>query len=363
VSVIVSLYKAAAKLGLFLRTLERQTLAAQGGMELVLVDSGSPTDEYAAFRQWAEGAALPVVYARSRQRETIQSAWNRGIALSRAPYLTFLGVDEAILPECLEALAKELDADPALDWVQANSLVTAVDVHGTLHEDVMLYDRRGYRPGLVYLETCYLSWVAALYRRSIHDRFGYYDASFTAAGDTEFKNRVLPHVKTGAVCRTLGIFRNYPEERTTAHPRAEIEDLRAWYLHRTAGGAAYAYDGRDVAEVEEQLYAALSYRKSYLKRLSSDVEYASQLGRYLRWRAPDSPALRLMPGVERLLRTYRALDALRPDRGTGNFLPLGLALSRMRAVRRQHWGLGREGWAPEYGYLNDNRQEQHFWAW
>ena len=58
----------------------------------------------------------------------------------------------------------------------------------------MPYDRRKYQQDLVYLETCYLSWVGALYRRSIHDRFGYYDGSFRGAGDTEFKSRILPFI-------------------------------------------------------------------------------------------------------------------------------------------------------------------------
>ena len=43
--------------------------------------------------------------------------------------------------------------------------------------------------------------------------------------------------------QTLGVFLNYPEERTTASPKAEIEDLRAWYLHRTVAGLASAAPG------------------------------------------------------------------------------------------------------------------------
>ncbi|HQU43608.1 MAG TPA: glycosyltransferase, partial [Pirellulales bacterium] len=190
-SVIVSLYKAAANLPLFLDTLSLQTLLRTRQAEIVLIDSGSPEDEYRVFRQWADRTGTPAVYARSKHRETIQAAWNRGIGLSRGQYLSFLGVDEAMLPNALEVLADELDADLQVDWVQANSLVTRVNERGHWVSDVMTYDRSGYAQRLVYLETCYLSYVGAMYRRTIHERLGYYDASFGAAGDTEFKNRVL----------------------------------------------------------------------------------------------------------------------------------------------------------------------------
>ena len=106
-SVIVSLYNAAEKLPRFLDALGLQTLIAAGQAEIVLMDSGSPGDEYAVFRRWAEGHNSSVVYARTARRETIQASWNRGIALARGRYLSFLGVDEAIRPRALELLAAE----------------------------------------------------------------------------------------------------------------------------------------------------------------------------------------------------------------------------------------------------------------
>src|SRR5207244_1645133 len=79
-SVIVSLYRAAEKLPRFLRVLEGQTLIRRGLAEVVLVDSHSPTDERRVFQE--VGGGLRAVYLRSERRETIQRAWNRGIALA-----------------------------------------------------------------------------------------------------------------------------------------------------------------------------------------------------------------------------------------------------------------------------------------
>ena len=212
--------------------------------------------------------------------------------MSKADFLSFLGVDETILPTCLEILANELDKFSDLDWVTGHSLVTEVDSDCSWIKDIMPYYRKEYKQDLVYLETCYLSWVGALYRRSIHKRFGYYDSSFRGAGDTEFKSRVLPFIKSKIVDCTLGVFWNYPDERTTQSPAIEIEDMRAWYIHRTLGGIRYAFANRSTEDVENLIYLCLCYRKSYCVHTSTDLEYAYNLCLYLKEICPQSKVLK-----------------------------------------------------------------------
>ncbi len=365
-TIIVSLYNAADKLPYFLRTLQHQSLIQRGDAEVILVDSGSPGQEYQVFQQLTSELEFPILYVRSPQRETIQSAWNRGISLAHSPYLAFLGVDETILPDCLEILAQELDQDLDLDWVIGHSLVTNVDVQGSWVSDVMTYDRSGYQQDLVYLETCYLSWVGALYRKSIHDRFGYYDASFRGAGDTEFKSRIMPFIKSKVVDKTLGLFWNYPDERTTQSPAVEIEDMRAWYLHRTLAGVKYGFQGRSPEEVEALLYHCLGYRKSYCKHTSTDFDHAHNLAQYLHEIAPNSPALKFQPGIETVLNAYRALDWL-PKITRFSALQLMLdsrkLLQQIQADHHQWWSKDLSGSAPSYKIFNDNRHEQHSFLW
>jgi glycosyltransferase involved in cell wall biosynthesis len=362
VSVIVSLYNAAAKIPVFIEALRQQTLVSSGQIELILVDSASPADEHAAVRYSLPKAEIPYLFVRTPERESIQTAWNRGIALARAPYLSFLGVDETVLPSAFEELAGELDAHADVDWVMADSLVTSVDAHGNPSEDVMVYDRSGWTQDLVYLETCYLSWVGGLYRKSIHERFGYYDGSFRAAGDTEFKGRVLPQIRTRHVPRVLGVFLNYPEERTTASPRAELEDYRAWYLHRSPAGVAYAFDRRDVRELEAMLPRALNYRKSYCRHMSSDVDYASAILEILRERAPNSPMLALAASTQRLQEAYHSIDAL-PAMIHGQLVKALKSIdAKVHAIQQQHRATP---FVPEANYdvFNDNRYEQHTQLW
>ena len=363
-AVIVSLYRAEDKLRSFMEMLRQQTLMQRGEVEVIFVDSGSPTAEYKVFRELMGKAPFPALYARSHERETIQAAWNRGIQLSRAPYLAFLGVDEGIHPTCLELLADELDGAPDIDWVMADSIVTEVDRQGRYDRDVMIYDRQGYRHDWHYLDCTFLSYVGGLYRRTIHDRFGYYDESFRAAGDTEFKNRILPHIASRHVPRTLGVFNNYPGERTTQHPRAEIEDLRAWYLHRTVAGVGYAFDSAPVDRVATLLRDTLRYRKCYCYHWSTDLDLALSLAAHLARRS-DADGLRdLARAISGVIDTYRKFELVDIERQAKRLRML-LAASFMRVLRlrRQHQRLFSLEAPPAYHFFNDNRYEQHWWSW
>lgn len=362
VAIIVSMYNAASKLNVFLTTIRQQSLARSGGVEFIFIDSGSPTNEHAVLTEFWTTRPMNAVYARSQQRETIQAAWNRGIKLARAPYLVFLGVDETLYPEALETLARTLDEEPEVDWVMANSLVTAVDEHGVYKNDVMPYDRAGATKDHTYLETCYLSWVGGMYRQSVHERFGYYDESFGAAGDTEFKNRILPHINVKFLPVTLGLFLNYPDERTTASPRAEIEDLRAWYVHRSLGGVRYAFGNRSTQEVENLLACALGYRKSYCQHISSDIEYGTYLASLLASR--DSGYTELAASLISLLDDLRRLEFTdAPPTQWDCVRALTSTWRHAKKGEQEHRTTFSDKAKPVYKILNDNRHEQHSWLW
>ena len=369
VSVIASLYNAAEKLPTLLTMLANQSVARNGELEVVLVDSNSPSDEFSALQAFLSARALPVLYLRSAKRETIQAAWNRGIHQSRAPYLAFLGADEGLHPDALSILARQLDENPDVDWAMADSVVTNVDSEGIYDSDVMPYDRTGYRQDLVYLDTTYLSWVGGLYRRSLHDRFGWYDETYRAAGDTEFKNRLLPFIRSVHVPRLLGVFNNYPEERTTASPRAELEDLRAWYLWRTTAGMEYALGRRPVADAIELFKTSLRYRKAFCSHLSTDIDLAHSLAEYLAERsdggAIGTNALRAMDEAMRIMRSLEIWQRPAqgdPGRARGAAWMFG-RLRRLRHMAEDHRNeFGLTG-VPIYEAFNDNRYEQHWWSW
>ncbi|WP_353862026.1 glycosyltransferase [Azospirillum formosense] len=373
-SIIVSVYNGAGKIRNFLRGLGRLTAATKASVELVFVDSASVDDTRNVIlqevrRSQQEGWGLSTLYVRSRKRETIQRAWNRGITQARGEYLSFLGVDEMNTPDAFDIMMDYLDRNTAVDWVQGNTVVTEVDEAGAFVRDIMPYRRVFYSQDMHYLDCCYIGYVGAMYRRSIHDRLGYYDDSFRGAGDVEFKNRVLPWVRVKTLNRNLGVFLNYPEERATESPIAELEDLSAWYLHRSLGGVRYAYGERDVMDAIKLFHKTLSYRKSYMDLDCTDIELANNLAEYVRQKFPHEfgRISRYVPGVHGILTCYRELDEINKPLGRkglpGIHERAGTVESlvfMMTTMMRMHRAIGSNVC---YAFGNDNRSHQHHSIW
>ena len=372
ISVIVSVYNGAAKIDTFVAGLERFTNEEKSITEFIFVDSASADDTAMVLPKRLELAAtrgIGALYMRSHERETIQRAWNRGIAAARGEYLAFLGVDEANRPGSLAKMADFLDSRRDIDWVQGSALITEVNEAGSYLRDVMAYDRRFVSQRDHYLECCYISYVGALYRKAIHDRVGFYDDSFRAAGDTEFKNRALPFIRVETLPETLGTFLNYPEARTTQSPTAELEDLCAWYLHRTTAGIRYAFETRDPEDCVRQFHRALHYKKSYMDRVCTDIDYAWSVAQYLKRYRPDAftKIEHFVPNLLGLRLAYERLDNLanpevcRAAKGLdiigGTLEHVWFGIAQANAVHKLL------GLPARYEATNDNRWHQHHLLW
>jgi len=200
-----------------------------------------------------------------------------------------------------------------------------------------------------------------MYRKSMHNRVGYYDESFRGAGDTEFKNRVLPYINVKHINKLLGVFINYPEERTTASPAIEIEDLRAWYAYRTKGGVRYTFENRTLNDAENLLHLALGYRKSYCSHISCDIEYAFYLSQYINNQGKKSI---ICDDLEKMLSNMRKLEftEIEPSKAYGRKI-LMKAWKESKRFQDKHNKLFPGDLTARYVIFNDNRYEQHSWLW
>jgi len=362
ISILVSLFNVGTKLTRFLSQLSRQTAAQEGRVELVFVDASSSLDDSSVALAAAEAGPFKdrVVYIHASSRISIQAAWNVALQHSRGEFITCLGVDETLYPVALSSLAAAMRSNPCVDWAMSSSIVGEVNARGAPVRDKMFYDRDGATRDMTMLDTTYLSWVGGLYRRSVHERFGYYDPDFRAAGDTEFKNRILPYINVCYVPGTLGIFQDYPEERASAGVRAELEDSLAWYLFRTPSGAASLLDRCSTSELESIVRWCAGLRKCYKSKPSSDVEFGIAASAALAAR-PDTPSF--AAGVASIMMTLR--QTLRRYDFTDRWRDPNQTPAKLQACFSQYATtfMGLVGNASAFEGFNDNRFEQHSWAW
>ncbi len=360
ISVIVSCFNGATKLPTFLSRLSLCPEFKDGSAELLLIDANSHTPDAEIALRIANELGISARIIRVHRRITIQEAWNFGVTKAEGEYLSFLGVDETIYPDALTQLSSILDSDLSVDWVMGNSVVTEVGPEGEYLNDLMFYKRNDADIASPFLETCYVSYVAGMYRKDVHERYGYYDPSFRGAGDTEFKSRVLPSLKVSYIGDTLGEFLNYPEVRTTATERIELEDIRAWYIFRTPGGLDYQASIACGNFLENMGELAFGYRKSYCAHISTDLEIASALYQLAR----NEKYSTNIEAFQKLQNADETLKAMR--------IFLGFGARRLRSISFFHfirlakWFDLNEKKRAVKGARRirlDNMFEQHIWYW
>ena len=173
-----------------------------------------------------------IVYLRTEERETIYAAWNRGIKASRGTYLTNANADDRHRPDALEIMARTLDEHPDAGLVWANMYLTAVEnqpFHAATpmgRSDWPPFDRRT-------LAVYNFVGPQPMWRRSLHDRHGWFDPSFEIAGDYEFWLRLAEQERFLLIPEILGLYLLSPQtaERRDK-PRALLETREAKRRHR-----------------------------------------------------------------------------------------------------------------------------------
>jgi hypothetical protein len=188
VSVIVSTYKSAEFIWGCLEDLVTQTLYQKGEVEIIIIDSASPENEGEIIQEFQENYPN-IIYQRTQERETLYCAWNRAIKLARGLYLTNGNTDDRHCFNALEIMANYLDNNREISLVYADQLITTIknDTFTTTpalkHWNWPNYSYEQMRQG-----CCVGS--QPMWRKMMHDKYGYFQENFRCAGDYEFWLRI-----------------------------------------------------------------------------------------------------------------------------------------------------------------------------
>lgn len=203
VSAIVSTYNAERFLEGCLQNLVEQTLFAKGKLEIVVVNSGSQQNEESIVRSYQERYAN-IRYINT-ERETIYAAWNRGVQAASGRYLVNANTDDRRRRDALECMARELDEQPNVALVYADSFAT--ERENDEFDTAALcgvfrwpqFDRR------LLFKLCYVG-PQPMWRKSLHEKYGLFDAAMRSAGDYEFWLRISATETFYHIPETLGLY-------------------------------------------------------------------------------------------------------------------------------------------------------------
>ncbi len=226
VSAIVSTYNSEKFIRGCLEDLVNQTLYQKGALEIIVIDSNSEQNEGDIAREF-QAKYLNIIYCRIPERETIYAAWNRGIQMSRGRYITNANADDRHRPDALEIMANYLDSQPETALVYGDQLITNV-VNDTW---VATQSKTRWNwPEFSYgeLEKRCITGSQPMWRKSLHEKHGYFRAELTAAGDYEFWLRIG---KTENMCRIpeiIGLYYHNEQGLEYGSGRSQQETLKIW---------------------------------------------------------------------------------------------------------------------------------------
>lgn len=186
VSAIVSTYNSERFLRDRLDNLFSQSLYTKGELEVIVINSGSKQGERYIIREYLDG----VVYIESL-REPIFAAWNRGVAISTGEYICNANTDDIYLrPDALEIMAKALDDNTNIGLVYGDAKVVN-DKGEPSNKPPYLGEIIWPEFDAQLLTKAYYGGPNPMWRKALHNQYGYFDESYQLAGDYEFALRLV----------------------------------------------------------------------------------------------------------------------------------------------------------------------------
>lgn len=205
VSAIVSIYKSERFMKGLMEDLVNQTLFQSGKLEIIMINSNSPENEFAIIEPYLNKFPNQIIYHKTKERETLYKAWNRGIELSKGKYITSANTDDRHRIDALELLSKCLDENPEYDLVYPDLIITEIENKTFSNTQSLLrYEFPDYNLGTVLSNSNF--GAQPMWKKSVHNTIGYFDESYKIGGDYEFFIRLSKEFKPIHLRETLGLF-------------------------------------------------------------------------------------------------------------------------------------------------------------
>ena len=177
-SIITSVFKGDAFIEGFLEDIVQQTIFSE--CELIVVNANSPGNEEPVILKYAERYPN-IVYKRLDKDPGIYGVWNRAIRMARSDYIVNANLDDRSRHDSFEIHLKAIEADPSVDLVYAGYHLTQQPNQTFAGcESFCIVDPPEFSLKNMYL--C-LPGPRPVWRKSMHDKYGFFDEIFVSGGD------------------------------------------------------------------------------------------------------------------------------------------------------------------------------------
>lgn len=241
ISIITSVYNGDEFIEGFLADITQQTIFDQ--CELIMINANSPGNEEPVIRRYMERYPN-IIYKRLDFDPGLYTVWNMAIRLSRGQYITNANLDDRVAHNCYEVHAAELDKDPEIMLVYSDRYDTRTPNETFEHNT----GEKAQSSPVFSKQMMFQCWISnnPMWRRSLHDQYGYFDIRYTYSADWEMWLRAA---EAGAMFKKVeGYYSLYyynpkglsTNEQITRQREQEDEAIRARYRYMWIANNDYA---------------------------------------------------------------------------------------------------------------------------
>lgn len=232
ISIITSVWKGDLFIEGFMEDITKQTIFDL--CELILINANSPGNEEEVILKYL--SRYPnIKYVKLNNDPGLYAVWNRAIKMASADIITNANIDDRSEHNSLESHLKVLDDNPDIDLAYAGYLVTYVPNE--------TYEKNSYRWATDVHEFSPASMGFCLpgprpvWRKSMHEKWGYFNEHLKSAGDWEMWLRAVAHgSKFKSIPHTPTLFYVNPEGISTNN-----NPNRAFQRHLEESLVSYNY--------------------------------------------------------------------------------------------------------------------------
>ena len=187
ISLVTSVFRAEEYVDQLIEDVTRQTIF-ESHCEWIILNANKPGDNYEedAFLRLQEKYPNNIIYKRMEEDPGIYDTWNLGIKMSTGDFITNVNCDDRRPAWAYEKQAKLLVANPDVELVYNDSYIT--------HEPNIMWEN--VNPNTQRYNFEQFSKEAMLrgnlphnnpmWRRTVHDKYGYFNQYYKSAGDWDF---------------------------------------------------------------------------------------------------------------------------------------------------------------------------------
>jgi hypothetical protein len=189
---LVSIYNGAEFIKGCISDLIDQTLFARGELQVLLIDSNSPTDVYSLISSDIRRFSN-IFYFRSVDRESLYRSWNRAARYSSAEFLSNANLDDRHRIDFFEKMRNSLIENPEIQLVYPSQYLTSI-ANEPFYSHVPTRSWGWPEYSLNQLRIGNHVGSQPMWRNSLHQKIGYFNEKYRIAGDYDFWCRIAHDV-------------------------------------------------------------------------------------------------------------------------------------------------------------------------